>query len=201
MTYVRWTASAFGIAALALGSFMLLTPAHAADTSDSSDTEASTTASSSTSFFLSRDSLSDTVGDARYVSDPGAIVTDDDFSAYETPMIRRDSHIVSIAATDRSVTMDYQTPARFLGVFHSHLITQATVNEDGSVDISHPWLSILYDENDGFDQAIHDAIESRTGDLLDTAAPSGSLPLSLKAQMLDRMYEAFEMNQGSLVGN
>jgi hypothetical protein len=170
-------------------------PVFAAElTDDASATPVATTTPTS-SFYLSQDTLADTIVDARYVPDASLIVTDNDFSAYVAPMLRKDSNILSIATTDHSVTMDYRTPARFLGMFHSHLITEAIANEDGSISVSHPWLSILYDQNDGFDDSIRSAIEKQMGDLLNTAAPSGALTLSLKAQMLDRLHDAFEMNR------
>jgi len=129
------------------------------------------------------------------------VITDDDFAAYEVPMLRKDSNIVSISATDRSVTMVYRLPAHFLGMFHSHVLTQATVGEDGTVAISHPWLSVLYDQGSETDGALRDSIQSQIGDLLNAAAPSGALTLSLKAQMLDRVHEAFEMNRDAQSGH
>jgi len=171
-----------------------LTLAGSAQAASLTDGATATSSDKAITFQLTQDQLEDTVADARYVPDASLIVTENDFSAYEVPMVRKDPNIVSIAAGDNSVSMEYRTPAKFLGVFNTHATTKAVVSEDGSIELTHPGDTFLYDTDDALDANIKDSIESEIGDLLDVAAPSGALPLSLRAQMLDRIHDAFVMN-------
>jgi hypothetical protein len=72
------------------------------------------------------------------------IKSDDDLDAYNSLVVKTRPSVTSVSVDDDSVSVKYKQPAKFLGVFSSHINATAKVVAGGKVTIILPWYSFLY---------------------------------------------------------
>jgi len=59
-------------------------------------------------------------------------------------VLLEDKNVKSIEASAEKVIIEYEMPARFLGIFNTSLIAHAGVARDGTVKVTFPWYSFLF---------------------------------------------------------
>lgn len=82
-------------------------------------------------------------GGSLEVSDPSIVTTNGQLNAYADGIMHADPNILNVNLSDTSVAMTYKVPGRFLGFIPVTIKATATVNQDGTVTVSHPWYDFL----------------------------------------------------------
>src|SRR3989344_1081258 len=59
-------------------------------------------------------------------------------------VLLEDENIKSVKADEESVRVEYEMPARFLGIFNTSLVARTEVANDGSGKVDYPWHSFLF---------------------------------------------------------
>ncbi len=124
------------------------------------------------------------------VSDASTVGTRDQLSAYAAGVMHSDDNIQNVQMSSSSVIMNYKQPGRFLGFIPVTVSTQAQVNQDGSVSISHPWYDFLAMTNDS---AIRTSIQAQLQQSMASTTPGGDIAFSpqMQAQIMADMHTAF----------
>jgi hypothetical protein len=112
------------------------------------------------------------------VYDAAEVSTEDDFSAYARSIMQADENIIKVESSEAAVSIWYREPAKFLGIIPVMVTTQATVEADGTVAISHPWWYKMFVK----DESAADLEDSLTSTAGTIAQAEGSVSLSTSAQ-------------------
>ena len=72
------------------------------------------------------------------------IRSDQELEHFAQGVLMNDENISEIAIDEPGVQIAYRMPAKFLGLFSSSLTLKTTVDAEGRVKVSFPWLRLLY---------------------------------------------------------
>ena len=126
-------------------------------------------------------------------AEASSVSSDTELRAYISGVIHHDTNVSAVSSSKDSVKMTYKQPARFLAVLPTSIDATATVNADGSINVSYPWYAFLFLKNRStLEGKIHDAVAVDLGNA--TSADAALSPnvqarviADVKAAMLSEM--------------
>jgi hypothetical protein len=77
------------------------------------------------------------------VSSPASVQSKSDLSAYASGVVRADTDVSNASLSAKAVSLAYRQPAKLFGFIPVYLQATATVNADGSTNVSYPWYAFL----------------------------------------------------------
>lgn len=72
-----------------------------------------------------------------------------DLNAYGNLVVQNRPGVTNVSVNNGVVTVKYNQPARFLGIFGTSIAAEASVNSNGKVAVKMPWYSFLFSKRGG----------------------------------------------------
>ncbi|HEX7651311.1 MAG TPA: hypothetical protein VF439_01170 [Candidatus Paceibacterota bacterium] len=142
------------------------------------------------SLMLTR-SDADASGTSVTMTDAAAVSTDGDLDAYAHGILASDDHIRRIDSASDHVALTYDERGWLFGFIPTTVEATASVNADGTQQVSYPWYRFLMATNKddvqaGVNSVVHTSMTDGTMDM------SGSLSAGAQARILGSLHSAMQ---------